>query len=107
MFNNVGTVEHYYSTGKFTPGLLKPDEPKIGITDATVTSVNGNLFCKFTREKYIDGVDRYCNSSKNSYYLLIAEGAVSNGNISTFFFHFSNFFLKRHNSKSWTIFCNK
>ncbi|CAF1098188.1 unnamed protein product [Brachionus calyciflorus] len=79
MINNIGTVEHYYATGKVTPSLLDPNEPTVGITDATVSYVNGNIQCKFTREKYIDSVPRYCDSSKNKYYLQIAEGSIYGG----------------------------
>lgn len=78
MYNNNGIVEHYYSTGKVTPGYLKPDDPTVGITDATVTYENGKLFCKFTREKTIEGVNRYCNLNNNNYFLQIVEGQVSN-----------------------------
>ncbi|CAF1122033.1 unnamed protein product, partial [Brachionus calyciflorus] len=81
MINNIGTVEHYYSTGQVVPSHLDPNEPTIGITDASVSYVNGNIQCKFTREKYIDSVPRYCDSSKNKYFLLIAKSSISGNTI--------------------------
>ncbi|CAF1108113.1 unnamed protein product, partial [Brachionus calyciflorus] len=79
MINNIGIVEHFYSTGRVTPSLLDPNEPAVGLTDASVSYVNGNIQCKFTREKYIESVPRYCDSSKNKYFLLIAKGSISGG----------------------------
>lgn len=89
MSNNVGSVVHYLSKDKSPPGLLDPTEPTIGIAEATVYYVNGNLYCKFRREKYIDGNSRYCDA-RNKYFLQIAEGGISESK-----FLFKNVYLNK------------
>ena len=76
--NGVGTVEHYYTTGKTTPNYLDPDNPNIGLSNASVSVGNGQIQCKFTRESFIEGNSRYCDS-RTSYILLMAKGTLSNG----------------------------
>ncbi|CAF0731294.1 unnamed protein product, partial [Brachionus calyciflorus] len=76
--NGVGSVEHYYNTDKSAPGYLDPDNPTIGLTNAVVTVVNGQIQCSFTREKFIQGNSRYFDM-RNTFTLLVVKGGVSNG----------------------------
>lgn len=81
-----GYVQHYYNTGKSAPGYLSPSNPEIGITNAKIEIVNGQVLCSFTREKFINGVNNYFNLNE-SFYLLIVKGGVSGGEIQ---YHGSN-----------------
>merc|ERR1719350_2251250 len=69
-----GTVEHQFNIGYFAPVLLSPTNPKIGLSDATVSNENGMITCSVTRQNSLD-MPNYFELSKK-YHILFATGAL-------------------------------
>ncbi len=71
-----------YNAGQSTPITLNTSDPSVGLSDITVTMVNGYLMCSFSRLKYDSSVTNYFPTDQ-PYYLLFASGFVSGGRFLT------------------------
>ena len=80
---NQGTVEHYRNTGYTTPSYLSSTDTKIGFTSISVSVVNGQLVCSFSRLKSLPSVQNYFDfKSVTSYFILTASGTLgANGKL--------------------------
>jgi len=73
----VGSIEHYYTTGRVTPNHLSESDKTAGFSNITVAVVNGQIVCSFTRLKSMN-INNYFDVKKNpSYYILTATGTIS------------------------------
>ncbi|XP_056105185.1 putative ferric-chelate reductase 1 [Rhinichthys klamathensis goyatoka] len=68
-------VQHAYSTGKETPNILSLGN----VTNIKTALTNGNINCSFTSRNAISTGSRATSTSQ--YYLMIASGPSSQGNI--------------------------
>jgi len=75
MWNLIGSVEHYYTSGKMAPSLLDASNPSIGISNAQVKVDNGMMTCSFSRAIANDNLPNYVNSN-SQFYLLMAMGTI-------------------------------
>lgn len=102
---NQYSVRHMYTTGQSPPVNLIDLDPSVGLTNQTCKFSSGILSCSFNRIKSRNNVTNYFDlSNNNSFYLLAAQGSISNSKLkyhdwivpSIFFFkdqlqyHFSN-----------------
>ena len=73
-----GAVESQYASDKSRPSLIDPADPSLGISNAEVQVVNGEITCKFSRlarspnetfsDKYFD------ISQSDMFHILAAKG---------------------------------
>ena len=71
------TVQHYLNTF-YVPVFLDVLKPSIGITNASVSLVQGNLTCSFTRDNSQLNLFYYnMDHNNNRAYILVANGYIS------------------------------
>ena len=78
IWNGGTAVEHNYNENDFS-SLLDTTNPTIGITNAVVTIVNGNLTCSYTRDNQ-NANSKYWNINTNPQpYIIMAFGVLGAG----------------------------
>ena len=75
-----------YNEGQTTPVFFNETNKQIGLSEITVSLVDGVFNCTFNRVKELN-IDRYSNLNE-TFYLLIANGLINEKSL-----HF-NFFCK-------------
>jgi hypothetical protein len=73
--NSIGSVEHYYTSGKSRPSLLDASNPSIGLSNVQVRVDNEMMTCSFSRAIETGSVANYFNTN-NPFYLLLAKGYI-------------------------------
>lgn len=75
---NPNNVQGYYLIGHTVPIVFLASNPTYGITNPSVTTNNGFLSCRFTRQKASSDYALFADISKNTYYILNAYGMIDN-----------------------------
>ncbi|RNA06657.1 ferric-chelate reductase 1 [Brachionus plicatilis] len=69
------SIQRYFNSGKFTPSLLDPRNPEIGISDPRILINNNFMICSFTREKSNPNFQNYFDLN-NKFHILSAYGQI-------------------------------